>query len=105
MDKINKNEKEIRRLNFIIKVTNSIDKLNNPLIICIRSLDMSINESIKCNYNDLFTTIEEILYKKYPYLRNNMNIFLVNGKKIEKNQTILYNEIANNSVILIVQKI
>ena len=58
---------------------------------------MSINESIKCNYNDLFTTIEEILYKKYPYLRNNMNVFLVNGKKIEKNQTILYNEIANNS--------
>ena len=104
MDKINKNEEELRKLNFIIKVTNCQEKLNNPLTIYIRTADMSINEAIICYYNDSFITVGEKLYEKYPSLKNNVNIFLVNGKKIETNQTILYNEIFDKSIILVVQE-
>lgn len=95
-------DEEINKLNSIIKIIESGDKINNPLTIYFCSKDSSINEEIVCHYIDLFSIVEEKLYEKNPLLKNTENIFLCNGKKIDENKTILYNLMYDKATILIV---
>ena len=66
-------------------------------------MDSSINASIICNYSETFSAVEERLYKNYPTLRNANNLFLFNGKSIEKEKSIILNEILDKSVILLIK--
>lgn len=101
MKTVDKNEEEIKKLNFIIRVTNGYDKLKDPISITFSSTVPFINYKMDCHYDDIFSEIEEKLYLIFPSLRGSNNFFLCNGKKIENSQTILSNEITNDSKILI----
>lgn len=101
-DKIKKQEEIINSFNSTFKSYESDDGFNSPLTIYFSSLDNSIEDEIVCHNWDLFSKIEEELYKKYPILKTTDNFFLSNGKKIEKDRTFLDNQISDKSRILIV---
>ena len=68
--------------------------------LTINSVDQSIkNFNIVAKNSDLFTTLENKIYKEYPNLRESENYFLVNGIKINKNKSIKENKIKDKSVI------
>ena len=96
LEEIKIKDDELKKLNRIIK---NNDKLNEPITISFTS--SYINENIVCCNNDIFSDITEKLFQKYPLLNNDNIHFLYNGKIIEKNQSVLLNEIKNNAVILI----
>ena len=100
LEEIKIKDEELKKLNLIIKVTKSNDKLSEPITISFSS--SYINEGIVCHYNDTFSEIEEKLYQKYPLLKQDNVCFLYNGKMIEKNQSVLLNEITDKAKILIV---
>ena len=100
LEEIKIKDNELKKLNLIIKVTKSNAKLSEPITISFSS--PYINENIVCHYNDSFSEIEEKLYQKYPLLKQDNVCFLYNGKVIEKNQSILLNEITDKAKILIV---
>lgn len=96
LEEIKIKDDELKKLNRIIK---NNDKLNEPITISFTS--SYINENIVCCNNDIFSDVTEKLFRKYPLLNNDNIHFLYNGKIIEKNQSVLLNEIKNNAVILI----
>ena len=98
MDQIKQKENELTRLTFIIT---KFSKQLNPLSIIFRSMDSSINIEIYCYYSEIFSNVEERLYQSFPQLRNTYNLFLFNGKSIEKEKSVILNEIADKSVIII----
>ena len=51
----------------------------NLISIIFYSNDENVHYSIICKNNDLFTTIENKLYKAYPEYKNKENIFLIKG--------------------------
>lgn len=65
-------------------------------------MDSGINYKIICFDNDIFSEIEEEIFQHYPLYKKKNNIFLVNGMKVEKNQTIKQNNIQAYAQILIV---
>lgn len=99
MDEIKKKEEEKNKIMEIIKDGN---KLNKLITINIKSIDASIDKTISCHYYNNFSKIEDILYTIYPSKKNINNYFLINGKKIDKEATILYNKIQDQAQILIV---
>lgn len=98
MEQIKQKENELTRLTFIIT---KFSKQLNPLSIIFRSMDSSINIAIYCYYSEIFSNVEERLYQSFPQLRNTYNLFLFNGKSIEKEKSVILNEIADKSVIII----
>ena len=101
MDTMKLKEEENSKLKSIIN--NLGNKFNFQLMIFFRSMDGCLNEIMFCYYNELFSAVEERLYTNHSSLRKTNNIFLYNGKKIEKNNTILLNEITENAIILLAQ--
>ena len=57
--------------------------------------------TIFCNNTDNFSKVEQLLYEKFPEYKTNKNIFLCDGKTINKKKTIEENAIKYNSVILL----
>ena len=50
-------------------------------------MDQKIKYPIICKSTDKFTKIEELLYKEFPEYRESENIFLVNGQKVDRFQS------------------
>ena len=91
--------------NEVTKLTSLITKLSkqlNPINIIFRTMDSSVNASLVCYYHETFSTVEERLYKKYPNLRKENNLFLFNGNSIAKEKSIILNEISDKSIILVI---
>ena len=101
MDEIKQKDNELNKLNSIIT---KFSKLLNPINIKFRSSNSSIVYEIICYYSEIFLNVEEKLYQNFPELRNKNNLFLFNGNKIEKEKSIILNEITNSSVILIINQ-
>ena len=99
MEEIKKKEEEKNKIMEIIKNGN---KLNKLITINLKSIDASIDKAISCHYYDNFSKIEDILYTIYPNKKNINNYFLINGKTIDREATILYNKIQYQAHILIV---
>lgn len=97
-DELKMKEEEKNKLLEIIKDGN---KLNKLLTINFKSVDGTINETINCHYYDSFSKIEDSLYQAYPNKKNINNYYLYDGKTIDKNGTILYNNIQDQAYILI----
>lgn len=97
-DELKMKEDEKNKLLEIIKDGN---KLNKLLTINFKSVDGTINETINCHYYDSFSKIEDSLYQAYPQKKNINNYYLYDGKTIDKNGTILYNNIQDQAYILI----
>ena len=71
----------------------------NLISIKFISCDKNINFSTLAKLNDNFSKIENILYNNYPNYKKYENYFLVNGRRINKYNTIEENGIKNNDII------
>lgn len=90
---------EIKQLNLIIKATKGHDKLKEPISINFRSSHLIGDAKIVCYYHETLSQVEEKLYIGNPSLRNANNIFLYDGKNLDKNKTLLSNEIIDGAII------
>ena len=61
----------------------------------------SINFPFPVNKSDIFSKLEEKLFKEYPDLKNKDLYYLCNGSIINKAETLEKNKIENGSGILI----
>ena len=58
-----------------------------------------INYAMACRTTDLFSSLEERLYKDFPKYRNIEKIFMVSTKRISRDKTLEENKIKNNDII------
>ena len=101
-------DKEINELKMKLeKINLNKNIFDKESIRCVnfKSIDENINYAIPCIKTDLFSEIEEKLYKKYPQYRNTKNYFISNGKEILRNKSISENNIGNGlPVMLFIQE-
>ena len=65
------------------------------------SFDQNIISSFICKNTDIFNSLENKFYEKYSEYKNLDNIFISNGRKIDKNKSLDENKIKNNDIITI----
>ena len=66
-------------------------------------MDQNIDLPIIIKNTEVFTKVEQILYKKYPNLEVEY-YFLVNGNKINRYETLEENKIKDNDILTLVMK-
>ena len=69
------------------------------------SLNEDIHYSMICKNTDKFYRLEESFYDKFPEYKLNDNIFLFNNKIIDKFNNLESNNINDNDIIVVKQKI
>ena len=85
----------------IIEEDDEEDKSNKPIAMVLKSTDLSINCSISGYLKDKLSTVEEILFLKYPSLKGKELIFIYNGEKLSKSTTLEETKIRNGSSIFV----
>jgi len=72
-------------------------------LIAIKFISNSqdINYSLISKNTEKFLKIEYILYEKYPKYTETVNYFLSKGNKINRNETLVQNNIKNNDIITV----
>ena len=93
----NKNN-EIKNLQLSKKNLVNIDEL---LTIQIKSIDQKVDIAYTCQKNDIFSRIEEKLYKEYPEFKDLNTYFTVNGNLVDSSKTMTDNKIRNKDKILL----
>ena len=73
----------------------------NNIVLHFLSTSEDVQFSWVCNFTDIFSNIEEILYHNYPRLKNKV-FFLANGNTINRSITLEQNGLKDDDVILIV---
>ena len=68
------------------------------------SSDQNIISSFICKNTDNFKTLEDKFYENYSEYKGLDNIFIINGRKINKNKSLDDNKIKNNDIITIFNK-
>ena len=69
--------------------------------IIISSRDEKIRYSLICKNNNTINDIEKELYKAFPKYSKTKNIFLYNGKIINKFETLQKNLIKNGDILIL----
>ena len=120
--------KELKNLNYNLTNSMNVDKMNELweeirirdkiissypvqllegeklLSIIFVSIDKKINYSVICKNTSKFNEIENILYDAYPEYAEKENYFSVNGKDINKYESLEFNNIQNNDIITLMNK-
>jgi len=80
--------------------------LKGEKLICVifASDDQNIHYPIVCKNTDLFSKVEELLYKQFDEYKDTDNEFFVSGERINKNLTLEKNNIKYGSTILLKKK-
>ena len=65
------------------------------------SSDKNMISSLICKNTDVFEFVEKKLYEQYSEYKGLDNIFILNGRKIDKNKSLDENKIKNNDIITI----
>ena len=73
------------------------------LSLRINSIDQNIDLPIIIKNTEVFTKVEQILYKNYPNIEVEY-YFLVNGNKINRYETLEKNKIKDNDILTLVMK-
>ena len=76
------------------------EKLISVLFVTQGTHDI-FNYSMACTPTDLFSSLEERLYKDFPKYKNIKKIFMVNANRITETKTLEENKIKNNDIISI----
>lgn len=63
------------------------------------STDQNIHHALICKNTHKFNILEDMLYDKYPKYSDSENYFIANGKKINKNKTLEFNNIKDSDII------
>ena len=66
-------------------------------------MDQNIDLPIIIKNTEVFTKVEQILYKNYPNIEVEY-YFLVNGNKINRYETLEENKIKDNDILTLVMK-
>ena len=90
-------DKEIKELK--LNIPFELNKGEKLISLIFKSKDESFIHSIICKNTQNFVEIEKLLYDIYPEYKNNENIFKVNGRNIDKYQSLEDNKIKNNDII------
>ena len=98
LEEIKIKDDEIKNLNLKAK-----EIKRDKLITITFTSAIQENNIVICHSNDIFSDIAEKLFQKYPSLIPDKVYFLYEGKVVEKNKSVLSNDIKDNSKILIVQ--
>ena len=102
-DKVNDLNNTINKLkqvkNDIIKKYEN-EKLISVLFVTQGTHDI-FNYSMACTPTDLFSSLEERLYKDFPKYKNIKKIFMVHANRIAETKTLEENKIKNNDIISI----
>ena len=80
-----------------------LSKGEKLICVILISVDQKFHYPIICKSNDKFTKLEELLYEEFPELSESENIFLVNGKKVNRFKTIEFNGIKYGDIITFYQ--
>ena len=96
--KIKDFEEKLGRYPFIL------EKNEKLISIIIYSEDESIHHSIICKNTEVFSKIEDEIYKIYPETSEKNNIFSYKGKIIDKTKSIESNGIKDGDVVILYQK-
>ena len=73
----------------------------NLISVIFYSMNQHVHTSILCKNTDLFVNIELKFYEEYPEYKGKNYYFTVNGRQINKYQTLKENGIKNSNVILL----
>jgi len=65
------------------------------------SFDQNIISSFLCKNTDIFKALENKFYEKYSEYKDLDNIFISNGRNINRNKSLDENKIKNNDIITI----
>ena len=103
---INYKNKELKELNdkidSIISLIKSIGPNEKIYTLNFISGAQNIDYCIPCKNTDIFSRLEEKLYKKYPKYKDYETYFLVNGRKIQRFKSLDENNIKNGDTIMMV---
>ena len=61
--------------------------------------EKDIDYPILTKNDEIFIKLESMIYEKYPKYRTTTNYFLVGENRINRNQTLVQNNIKNNDII------
>ena len=98
----NKNEKIIKE--YELKISQFPFKFSpgeKIISIIFISFDQNIISSFICKNTDIFIFLENKFYEKYSEYKGLDNIFISNGRKINKDKSLDDNNIKNNDIITI----
>jgi len=101
--KIEEKENEIKELKEILPF--EYKKGEKILTVTFISVNENIHYSMICKNTDDFLRLQTMFYKKYPEYQKYKNIFLVKGKKIKKSKNLEDNNISDNDIIIVKQKL
>ena len=90
-------ENELKELK--LKISVELSKEDKLISVIFISFDQKIHYSMICKSNDLFSRLENELYKEYKSYKETENYFLVNGKRINRYNTLEQNGIKNSDII------
>ena len=93
---IYKQQKEIDYINKIDKLKQGVD---NVIVIHFISGDGYINQAIKCFKKEKFSEAVDRLYELYVEYKDKENVFLYDGKVMDKYKTIEQNQIKDGEKI------
>jgi len=68
------------------------------------SSNKNIISSFICKNTDIFKFLEDKFYENYSEYKGLDNIFIINGRKIDRNKALDENKIKNNDIITIFNK-
>ena len=94
-------EKEIKSLKSAFPF--EIKKGEKLMSIIFVSVDQKIHHSFICKNTDIFINLEKLLYDIYPKFAESENYFLLNGRKINKYQSLESNCIKDSDIITLNQ--
>ena len=107
-NKLDENNQNIQNYQKIIsELKDEIKKFESKFLspgeklitIKIVSVDQTVNFIMTAKNTEKFSSLENILYDKFPKYKETENFFLVNGKKIKKYKTLEENKIKNKDVL------
>ena len=78
-----------------------LNKNEKMMSVIFISSDQKIHYSVICKNTEKFNQLEAKLYNDYPEYSESENLFLVNGNRIKKFQSLEENNIHNNDIIML----
>ena len=98
MEQIGEKEREIEciKTNLPLEINE-----NEKMTVTFLNGKQDINYNITCKEKQIFNTLENLLYIKYPNYRENENFFICNGNIVKKAKTLKENNIKDGDVIIL----
>ena len=114
---IKKDKDNSNKDNIINELNNEISKLKEKLsrypfdlsigekLISVNfiSLDQNMYYSLICKNTEKFIELEKKIYNEFPEYSKTNNYFMINGNRVNNEQTLDENKIRNNDIIILAQ--